>query len=284
MRTERETVYSAEPLLARPFAVLLTILRDLRYSKHLVLRLFLRDLMSQHRQTLLGYMWILVPPIVTAAVWYILNAQGIVRVSDTGLPYPVFVLSGTVFWSTISAAIQKPLMAFNSGKSVLTRLRVPPEPYILTGAAQVFFDFMVKLLVLAACAVLFGVSLSWALPLAVVCGGAAVLLGTAIGLLLIPIGALYDDIGRMLGMVLGLALFLVPAVYPVPESGLLGMLMGLNPFTAFMDVFRAMMFGGLAVEDWLPTLLYTVGSVPLLLLGALMLRAALPHIITRSEG
>jgi lipopolysaccharide transport system permease protein len=210
MGPEHETVYSAEPLLARPFALLAEVFRELRMSKHLMLRLFMRDLMSQHRQTFLGYAWILIPPVATAAVWLLLNAQGVVNVAETGLPYPVFVLAGTTLWSTAAAAIQKPLMAFNSGKPVLTRLRVPPEPYIITGAMQVFVDFLVKLALLIPVAGYFGLWPTWGLLPALACGAATVFFGTALGLLLVPLGTLYEDINRSLTLLLGVALYLVP--------------------------------------------------------------------------
>lgn len=281
MASDKETVYSAEPLLARPFSLLAAVFHELRLSKHLMLRLFLRDLKSQHRQTFLGYAWILIPTLATTLVWLFLNAQGIVNVGETGLPYPVFVLAGTTIWTSIAAAIQKPLMAFNSGKEVLTRLRVPPEPYIVTGAAQVYVDFLVKLLVLLPAALVLGVPLSWTLPLALLTGAAAVLAGTAIGLLLVPLGALYDDVSRVVAIILGMALYLVPAVYPVPQAGTLAALVHLNPFTGFVVAFRDLAFSG-GTSYGPELLLTTLASIPVLLTGVLLLRAAMPHIVTRS--
>ena len=53
------------------------------------------------------------------------------------------------------------------------------------------------------------------LPIPILC---LYLLGTAIGLLLLPIGALYQDIGRGIGLVLRFAMYMTPVVFPVPKE------------------------------------------------------------------
>ncbi|MBR8826537.1 MAG: hypothetical protein DSM107014_01300 [Gomphosphaeria aponina SAG 52.96 = DSM 107014] len=50
------------------------------------------------------------------------------------------------------------------------------------------------------------------------------------GLLLAPLGVLYQDVSRGLTMLTGV-LFLTPVVFPVPEQGLFAILVKLNPVT-----------------------------------------------------
>ena len=47
-----------------PFiTTLLGILKDIKPANELALRLFKRDLKSQYRQSFLGFVWVLIPPL-----------------------------------------------------------------------------------------------------------------------------------------------------------------------------------------------------------------------------
>ena len=82
---------------------------DLRASRELAWRLLVRNISAQYRQTLLGYVWAFLPPIVTTLVWVFLNAQKIFDVGETGVPYPVYVLTGTILWQVFVDAMNSPL-------------------------------------------------------------------------------------------------------------------------------------------------------------------------------
>ena len=71
-------------------------------------------------------------------------------------------------------------------------------------------------------------------PLGVI---ALIVLGTMIGLLLTPIGMLYQDVGRALGSTQ--ALFcLTPIIYPVPHATWAAMLIKINPVTPLLQSTR----------------------------------------------
>jgi hypothetical protein len=38
--------------------------------------------------------------------WVYLNASGIVKVTNTGMPYPVYVLTGTMLWQMFTEALK----------------------------------------------------------------------------------------------------------------------------------------------------------------------------------
>ncbi len=59
-------VYGAESTVLRPWKLLAAIWRDLTTSRQLAVILAVRDIRAQYRQSLLGILWILAPPIVIA--------------------------------------------------------------------------------------------------------------------------------------------------------------------------------------------------------------------------
>jgi lipopolysaccharide transport system permease protein len=98
-------VYSPEPLLGHPAKLVGTIARDIWAGRELAWRLFIRDLSAQYRQTFLGYIWAFLPPLVASMTFIFLNSQGIVTITGTGIPYPVFAMMGTLLWQVFVDAI-----------------------------------------------------------------------------------------------------------------------------------------------------------------------------------
>jgi lipopolysaccharide transport system permease protein len=82
--------------------------KDLVGAHFLAKQLATRDIRSQYRQSYLGIIWAFITPITSAFVWIFLSATGTIKLSDTGVPYPVFVFSGTLIWSIITEAINSP--------------------------------------------------------------------------------------------------------------------------------------------------------------------------------
>lgn len=274
------TVYSAESVLRRPLRLAKETLKEFFVSRELIWILFLRDLRAQYRQSLMGYFWLFVPPLVTTLIWFFLNNQKIIQV-ETDIPYPVFVLIGTTIWSSFVALVQKPLAGFNDGKPVFMKLRVPHEAFIASAVLRAIFELVIRVSILIPVILFFRISLpatAWFFPVALF---SVVLLGTALGLILIPIGSLYTDIGNAVGSFIGLFMYTAPVVFPVPEGeGILAVIMRWNPLTPGIALCRDLLTTG--STQWLvPALIYSGISLVIILLAAFLIRVAMPHLVAR---
>ena len=65
-------------------------LADIYTSRFLAKQLTVRDIKAQYRQSYLGIIWAFITPFTTAIVWIFLNSTGTIRLTDTGIPYPVY--------------------------------------------------------------------------------------------------------------------------------------------------------------------------------------------------
>ncbi len=68
----REVVYTPQSQLRNPVALLRSMFSDLMASRELAWRLFVRDISSQYRQSLLGYAWAFLGPLITTLLWVFL--------------------------------------------------------------------------------------------------------------------------------------------------------------------------------------------------------------------
>ena len=100
-----------------------------------------------------------------------------------------------------------------------------------------------KIVLLFAFVFIFGVGFHWSLLLFPIATLGLVLVGTAIGLFLTPLGLLYNDISRLVTMGLSLLMYLTPVVYSIPQTGIMRTVMVNNPFTPLLTTLRALLVG-----------------------------------------
>jgi len=103
-----EIVYSPESQLRRPRQLVRAMVHDVRASRELAWRLFVRHFNAQYRQSALGYLWAIIPPIATTVIG-VSEYKNIINVAATDIPYPLFVLLGTVLWATFRESLLNPL-------------------------------------------------------------------------------------------------------------------------------------------------------------------------------
>jgi lipopolysaccharide transport system permease protein len=274
------TVYSPGSPLSNPRRLFHEMATELRNSRELSIVLFRRDMKAQFRQSVLGYAWLFFPPIATTLVWIFLNRSGVVQVADTGMPYPAFVMIGSLLWQAFLDSLTKPISALNAAKSMLVKLNFPRISPVLAGIAETTLTSAIRLVLLIPVFFYIGMFPAWTIVFFPVPYIAMVLLGTAIGSLLTPIGLLYTDIGRAIQVLGQFAMYASPVVYPVASLGLLGWINRINPVTYLLETGRATLVGG--PWDALPVAAaVTAAAFVLLLIGWTIFHVTVPRIIER---
>jgi lipopolysaccharide transport system permease protein len=277
-----ETVYSPSSPVRHPLALVRGFLADVVASRELAMRLFIRDFTAQYRQSALGYLWAIAPPLIFAIPWLFLSSQNILNAGDTALPYAAFVLAGTTVWATFADSLLVPLMALTSGKQLLTKINFPREALVLGGLGQLATNTILRVLVMMAVLLALGVPMGVSSFLMGMVGLVAVIIaGLALGVLTSPIGLLYTDVQRALTLGLGIWMILTPVFYTPPRSGLAGWLARWNPASPLVTTVRDW-FTGQPAEFVGGFAIVTVLSVVLLFIGMLVLRVTLPMVIERS--
>lgn len=281
--TEASRIYTPDSPLRSPSAFVAGVARDARAARVLAWRLFIRDISAQYRQTAFGYLWAALPAVFTALVWFALQAVGIINIKTGNVPYIAYVLTGTIFWQTFLDALNAPLKQVTQNLSMLSRVNFPTEALIASGVAQVLFSFVIKAIVLAVVLAATGAPVRWTAPAALLPGLALVAVGTALGILLLPLGMLYQDVQQGLNVVLAPLMFLTPVLYPASSAGALEKVIRVNPLTPLFEVLREFLFGGIGpyVVEFVVVLGVTllVGGF-----GWLVYRLSLPMLIERIQA
>jgi lipopolysaccharide transport system permease protein len=253
---------------------------DLWASRELAWRLFVRDINARYRQSLLGYFWAFLPPIVTTLTFVFLNSQKILNAGDTGIPYPAYVMVGTLLWQGFVDALNSPIKLVTSSKSMLVKINFPRESLILAGLGEVLFNFAIRLVLMLVVFVWFRISVTPMILLAPFGIMALMMLGLMIGILLTPLGVLYQDIGWGLAIFTSMWFFVTPVVYPPPTKFPASLLAKVNPVSPLLITTRDLLTTGKVSE--LGTFWIIVGiTFFLILLGWVLYRLAMPHLVAR---
>ncbi len=243
MEELKETIYKPGTGYRDTAHVISDFIRNLPHSFSLGYRLALRNIKAKYRQSLFGLLWVLLPPLATAAVWIFLRSQNIFEFRGLSVPYPVFVLTGTLLWQVFSESISLLLDNVNKNSPLLVKINFPQEALIFSALCEICFAVIIKMILLAAVLIAFQVVPSWKIVFSCAAIAGLVALGLTFGLILMPLAMLYRDVGFGLPVILQLALYLTPVVYPEPEYSGLGTILAYNPVTPLLTNARDWLFG-----------------------------------------
>lgn len=283
MNSDVVTIYTPDSPLRHPAKLIREMFRDLLASRELAWRLFVRDTSAQYRQSILGYLWAFIPPLVTSLPFVFLNSQGVVAIKGTNIPYPAYAMIGTIIWQVFVDALNSPLKAVTGAKSMLTRINFPREAILLSGLGQVIFSFLIRLVLLVGVLAWFRITpppTAILFPLGIF---ALMLFGFMVGIAVTPLGLLYSDVQQTIPIAALFLMFLTPVLYPQPKAGIAAAVAKWNPLTPLVTVTRDWITTGATVQ--LPGfLMVSVVAVVLLFAGWIAYRLALPILIERMGG
>ena len=275
-----EVVYTPESPLRHPYQLLRSMVADLKASRELAWRLFIRNISAMYRQTVLGYFWAFLPPIFTTLTFVFLNSQKVLNVGDTSIPYPVYVMTGTLLWQVFIDALNSPIQMVSSSKAMLIKINFPKEALILAGLYGVLFNFMVRFILLFGVLLWFRIAVPGTVFLALVGILALIMFGLMTGILLTPLAILYQDIERGLAIFTSMWFFVTPVVYPPPTSWPASLIVSINPVSPLL----------ITTREWLTTgshmminsfIIISLVMLFLTCFGWVLFRIAMPHIAVR---
>lgn len=201
-----------------------------------------RDVKVKYKEAVLGILWVILQPILTVVVFTLFLGYAL-NVPSEGLPYPVFVLSGLLFWTLFSASINNAGNSMISNAPIIKKIYFPriiiPISSVLISFVDFVFSFGVFLLML----IYYGVSVDlmsvlWSWPAAIL----LMLISTlGISCWLAALNVKYRDFRFVVPYALQIGLFVTPVIYPISILGesWIANLIAINPLHGAIMLFRA---------------------------------------------
>jgi lipopolysaccharide transport system permease protein len=227
-----------------------------------------RELLVRHKQTLLGPLWIVLQPLLHAAV-FALFVNRIARVPSDGSPYALFAYAGLLPWLFFSNGVQSLSYGLMMNSHLVNRVYFPRVLIPISMVLVRLLDFAAAIAVFVLLGLILGLNPSWNLLIVPALMAQAAVLVLAAGAWCSTFTSRFRDFGTLLPVALQFAMFASPVIYPaslVPAEWRLAYF--LNPTAALVETFRAALLGReMPVQIWLISLAVTALLAVVLLRG-----------------
>ncbi len=243
--------------------------RELWRAREVAVRLAQRDIIVRYRQTIFGFTWVILQPLVTAGIFTIVFGV-IAGLSTGGVPTFVFTLSAMLAWNLFNGALGRASSSMVSNQSLVQKVFFPRLLVPISSLASIVVDFLVAFVLLVILLFVFGINPGWAVLLTPVWVVLILMLGVGFGLMAAAYLVKYRDVGYVLPWFLQVLMYASPLAYAlsaVPEN--LRWLFEINPVTWFLEVFRWSTLGTALPPTW--QIIAIIVAAPLVLfLGMLV--------------
>jgi len=213
-------------------------------NRQLMWQFFLKDFKSRYKQSLLGWSWIFLMPLVTMGTFLLLNMSGVIKIGEIPVPYPIFGLLGFSLWQIIANGLPVLTTSISNSRRLVSQINFPKETLIFASCGKVFVDFMIRLfLVLLVYLIYFSLPSIYILlfPLLVI---PLFLFVIGIGFITSILQVIIDDTKDFINMGLSFFLFLMPIMYTMPQKGILAQVNKYNPIFFLIKSIRDIMIQG----------------------------------------
>lgn len=261
--------------------IFIDILKGISDGKELGFRLFFKDLKSNYEKSILGYVWIILPPFVTAGIWILLNQQQIIKVVDTPMIYTAYCVCGTTLWSLFVESVNKPLARYRGAIGMMVKLNFPRESLLVASFYDLLFSTFIKISILLPLLWYLGYAPGLHSILGIIAMIVIVFIGVSIGVFLTPFGLMYNDVSKIMNLGLPFFMYITPVVYPLAKGNIFSKLQFFNPISAWLEYSRSL-FGNYEVNSFTILSFWLFISFILLIFGLIILRITLPIIVERS--
>ncbi len=218
-------------------------LRDLWEYRELIYFLTWRDLKVRYKQTILGFAWVMLQPIINMVVFTILFGQ-LLNVPTGGIPYPIFSFAALLPWGYFAGSLTRSSTTLVGSANLISKVYFPRMVIPISGVISGFVDFAVAFIVLLGMMIFYKISLSWNILLLPVFLLLAMVTALGFGLWLSALNVRFRDINHIVPFLIEIWKYVTPVIYGatlIPEK--YRWLLGLNPMTGVVEGFRWAILG-----------------------------------------
>ena len=209
-----------------------------------------RDLKVRYKQTFIGAAWAILQPFITMVVFTVFFGK-LANMPSDGVPYPIFVYVGLLFWQFFSSALSETSNVLVSNQSIITKVYFPRLILPFSAVLTKFVDFAIASVILIGLMVYYGytphIGGFFLIPLLLLITFMA---AVGAGLFLAAVNVKYRDVRYALPFFIQILLFLTPVIYPASIAGKWSWILALNPMTGVIQSARAALLGTTPI-NWL---------------------------------
>ncbi len=253
---------------------------DLYRYRELVKNLVARDLKARYKNSMLGFLWCLVNPLLMMAVFTFVFT--VMLPSSPVKNFPVFLLCAVLPWNFFSTAVMSGINSIVGNAHLIKKVYFPWEVLPLSTVLANLVNFLLSLLVLFIFILVYRVGFTfWLLiylPLVVV---VQVIFTLGISMILATVNVFYRDTAVIMEVLLLAWFFVTPIFYPIDILPTHRQIFGIdwaihrltyivNPMASIISAYRDILYGSIGGGPPRPPALDFLGRTAITAMGVLV--------------
>jgi lipopolysaccharide transport system permease protein len=218
-------------------------LKELWAYRELLFVLTARDVKVRYKQTVLGFTWAIIQPVMLMIVFSIFFGR-LAQMPSDGIPYPIFVYAALLPWTFFANTTSASANSLVGSGHLISKVYFPRLIIPLSSVGAGLVDFAISAGVLLLLMAWYGMGWSFNLLAAPLLVAGVMLIALGVGTFLSALSITYRDFRYVIPFMIQFWMFATPIVYPaslVPEAW--RWLLYFNPMAGLIDGFRSVFLG-----------------------------------------
>lgn len=216
-------------------------LREVWRFRDLLRTLAVRDVKLRYRQTALGFLWVILQPLIAAGIFSFVFGR-LAGMPSQGLPYEVFAYGSLLGWNAFSNTLGRTSTTLVGNSALVSKVYFPRLVLPLSTIFSALVDFLVAAMLVVVLMVIYRVTPHAGILLLPVWLLGLITLALGLGLVFSGLMVSYRDVAYAVPVMTNMLLYLSPVVYSASERGVSDFYY-LNPIAGLMEAFRWSLFG-----------------------------------------
>lgn len=257
--------------------------RAIWVSRRILRVLVIRDLKVRYSDSVLGFAWTLLDPLLLTLVYWFVFGVIVARGDALEQPYILWLLTGILPFQWTAHVLGDSGRLLGNDAKLVTSSSLPREIWVLRSVSSRFIEFLFTLPITAVFVLFFmvftdeDVSVTWWVLILPVAFAVQFLFNVGLGLTLSPLCMLYPDVHRIVRVFTTLYRYLSPVIYGLAALAAvfetrgwpawLEWVYALNPLVGILNTYHAVLFPRntdnvlalLALSTVLSTLCFVIG-------------------------
>lgn len=202
-----------------------------------------REIKVLYAQTILGFSWALLQPLIQIIIFSIIFGK-VAKISSEGIPYILFSSVAIIPWTYMSQAMSESSQSLVANQNILGKIYIPRLIFPMTPILAKLVDFTISLVILFALMLYYRVPPTWNmlfLPFFLIM---MISIPAGMGMWLSALAIRFRDVKHAMPFFVRMLIYSAPIVYSaasIPDTYRL--LYSLNPIVGVIEGFRASLLG-----------------------------------------
>lgn len=218
-------------------------LKELLQYRDLFYFLVWRDIKARYAQTIMGFSWAIIQPLVQIILFTIIFGK-VAKLPTDGIPYILFTSVAIIPWTYMSQAMTNSSQSLIAGSSMLGKIYFPRLIFPITPCLSGLVAFGISMVIILCLLLYYRVPLTWNLLLFPLFLMMMLAIPLGIGLGSSSLAIRFRDVKQAMPFLIRMMMFSAPIVYSastIPET--YRILYSLNPIVGVIEGFRACLLG-----------------------------------------